>query len=94
MPNPIVNKCFFYVTVMRVKSIFGKNILLNGGYSFCCGKASKTTLRWVCSQGNSCKANIITSKDNFHFEVLRVKNEHNHPPRKYVVRNGIFIRLP
>lgn len=83
----------FYITVIPLKSISGKNLLVCGGYAFCRGKASRTTLRWVCSQGGNCKANIITDKDNNCLEVLRMNNAHNHPPRKYVIKNGIFIRL-
>lgn len=84
----IIFICFFTVTF--VKSVSNKELALFCCYAFYRHGRNKNTDIWDCTRGQGCKASIVMTKNK---EIIRLNPDHNHPPPKYVIRNGIFIRV-
>lgn len=80
--------CVFTVTFVR--NVSNKELALFYGYAFYRHSRNKNSDYWDCTKGHGCKACIVMTKDKY---VIRMNPEHNHPPPKYVIRNGVFIRI-
>ncbi|CAK1579144.1 unnamed protein product [Parnassius mnemosyne] len=67
----------------------GKSLILVGGYTF-----SKPTNgnNWVCSTKNrACKAKLKLDDAGY---IIKIYNQHSHPPRKFIkTTTGEFIRV-
>ncbi|XP_060802334.1 uncharacterized protein LOC132902210 [Amyelois transitella] len=49
------------------------------------------SVRWVCSsKAQGCEARLRYYPSG---EIVRVNTQHNHPPPKYICRNGVYIKL-
>lgn len=69
----------------------GKTVAVLNGYTFCCADRSKHTNRWICTRNNICRVAFSATKDG---RVIRNPNaEHNHPPPKYCIHNGLYMKL-
>lgn len=69
----------------------GKTVAVFGGYSFCRGVQYKNTIRWRCSRNNICKVALSATIDGQ--VVCFPKLSHNHPPSKYCIHNGLYMRI-
>lgn len=71
-----------------VKSQMGKQLILIGGYTFSKNSQGGS---WVCSTKNpKCKAKLKTDTDG---KIISLNNEHAHPPRRYYIVNGEYVRV-
>ncbi|KPI99425.1 hypothetical protein RR46_03790, partial [Papilio xuthus] len=75
-----------FVILQWAKTLRGTNVLIINGHVLNCSKYFGDTVYWRCKQNRSCKANA-TSKLGW---VIRYTDEHNHPPRGYVLKNGVL----
>lgn len=71
----------------------GAHVAVINGYTFYChNKGSKISDRWPCSSSSSksCKAYFVATKSR---EIIRANVNHNHAPTKFVVVNGILMKI-
>lgn len=72
----------------------GTNVAVINGYTFYYNynNRNKNTQRWPCSRrdARSCKAAFTTTKNG---EIIRANLDHNHPPTKFVIHNGVYMRI-
>lgn len=64
-------------------------MVIVNGYTFYNHSCRNNIIRWACTAGVKCKTNLFTAQR----EVIRAKLEHSHPPNKYIIRNGVYIKL-
>ncbi|XP_073952604.1 uncharacterized protein isoform X13 [Choristoneura fumiferana] len=67
----------------------GKEMIIVNGYTFYRHIQQKHSFRWDCTAGAKCKAYIVTIQR----EVIRAKLGHSHPPNKFLIKDGIYIKL-
>lgn len=68
---------------------YGKEVAVIDGYTFYLNVENKTTQRWPCNK-KYCKAALTMTKSR---EIIRANLNHNHSPPKFIVRNGIYIKI-
>lgn len=91
----VVRYLFLYLLAVKfyVKQS-GTHVAVINGYTFYCNynNKSKTTQRWPCSRRDAkgCKASFTTTKSR---EILRANLEHNHPPLKFIIHNGVYMKI-
>lgn len=83
--------CKSLTEITWVHNISGKEMVIIGQYTFCCSYRSKSTDHWICSANNVCRARVVVTKER---KVVRANTEHCHPPPKFIIKDGIFYRLP
>ncbi|XP_052740030.1 protein tramtrack, beta isoform isoform X40 [Bicyclus anynana] len=69
----------------------GKELAIIGGFTYYCSIRSKTTGSWRCTKGGDCKARFTAYNDCR--TVFRSDLQHNHSPPRFIVRNGMFLKL-
>ncbi|KAI5646777.1 FLYWCH zinc finger domain-containing protein [Phthorimaea operculella] len=48
-------------------------------------------MRWSClRQPSKCSASLTTDKEG---TLIRVNVDHNHPPPKFTIHNGVYVKL-
>ncbi|KAI5646723.1 FLYWCH zinc finger domain-containing protein [Phthorimaea operculella] len=75
-------------TVQWVKNAAGKPIAVVNGYSFNLNATGRRY--WRCSRAGSCKANFSVDGN---WTITRHNLVHDHQPSKYIIRNGVYIRI-
>ena len=86
--NCFINFCF---SVIWYRKPSGKEIAMIQGYTFSLDGRNKTTDKYKCCQSPRCKARFFVTKNR---KTLKSSNlNHNHPPSKYVIRNGVYIKI-
>lgn len=79
--------CYFIVSFVNKQN--GNQLAVLNGYTFA-QKIYKNNLYWRCTIGNTkCKARLITTVGG---ELKTAKMEHTHPPPKYKMVNGVFVK--
>ncbi|KAI5646756.1 FLYWCH zinc finger domain-containing protein [Phthorimaea operculella] len=80
--------------VRWIKSCNGKStIVIYDGYSFYHQKMQKSVknMRWACMKMKMrCRAFLTTNKEG---KVIRVNSEHNHPPPRFEIRDGAYVKI-
>lgn len=81
-----------FFTVNYVQKQNGKRLAMLDGYTYCFHSKTIKTVHWQCTMGyNKCKANIVTNVDDDYLKMAN--NEHTHPPPKYTIINGFFMKI-
>lgn len=89
--------CFFFsnyvrfLTVERYRKQDGKEIIIIDGYTFYRESQSKENEVFRCTGGRPCKARFVITKAKGIFKSYNL--EHNHYPPRYIIRDGVFIKL-
>lgn len=84
----VLNNILFSVSWVRNER--GGEVLLYNGYCFSIHKCrSKINNMWRCTN-SYCKATIGATKDR---KIFRIIDNHNHPPRTYIIREGVYIKI-
>ena len=82
---------FFLFSVIWYRKPNGKEVAMIQGYTFSLDGRSLTTDKYKCSLHTRCKARFAVTKDR---EFLTSSNlEHNHPPPKFLIRDGVYIKI-
>ncbi|XP_052748461.1 protein tramtrack, beta isoform isoform X15 [Galleria mellonella] len=81
--------------ILLAKSRYsGKHLVMYNDYTYYCKKQCKKTnyFHWYCSTHNcrGCNAKLILDKN---FAIIGLENNHTHPPAKYFIRNGQYIKM-
>ncbi|CAH2085719.1 unnamed protein product [Euphydryas editha] len=76
-----------------VKSRYtGKEIVILDDYTYYCKRMCKNRnwSHWYCSTNNSkgCNAKLKLNDD---FDIIEIADQHNHPPAKYSIHDGLYI---
>lgn len=84
--------CTFAVSYYNKNN--GKTIALWKGYSFCLHVKGMTSCRWRCSSSSicsrNCKSFFNVSKNG---KLIRSNPDHNHPPPKFFINNGVYYKI-
>ncbi|KAI8421082.1 hypothetical protein MSG28_008201, partial [Choristoneura fumiferana] len=68
----------------------GKELIIVNGYTFYCHTQQTRTVRWACTFGTSkCHASVSTVNG----AVTRAKLHHTHPANKFVIKDGVYMKL-
>ncbi|KAI5646845.1 hypothetical protein NE865_01100 [Phthorimaea operculella] len=78
----------FSSIVQWVKSSAGKLVAVVHGYTF--NLNAKGRRLWRCSRHGSCKASFSVDSN---WTVTRCNLNHDHVPPKYIIRDGVIIKL-
>lgn len=88
----IIKICNVFLLVQWVKRSSGKDLAVIAGHTYFLRMVGPKQDRWVCSKcsSNHCRAFFIATKNK---EIIRHKTAHNHEPSKYVIFNGLYMKL-
>ncbi|KPI99415.1 hypothetical protein RR46_03780 [Papilio xuthus] len=65
-----------------------KFLVMINGYTY---SQINYSAHWLCSsKALGCTARVKKSANG---EIFKVNTEHNHPPPKYVLQNGIYFKI-
>lgn len=78
-----------FLLVVWAKNFRGTQVLVVNGHMLNRRTYFGKNVYWRCKQNASCKAKA-TSKDG---RVIQFADEHNHPPRKLFIKDGICYKL-
>ncbi|KAI5646707.1 FLYWCH zinc finger domain-containing protein [Phthorimaea operculella] len=81
--------------ILLAKSRYtGKHIIMYNDYTYYCKKQCKKSklFDWYCSTHNykGCNAKLKLSEN---FAVMGETSEHTHPPAKYCIHDGQYIKI-
>lgn len=84
----------FTVIVIAQSRYSGKQLVMFEDYTYYCKKQCKKTkyFNWYCSTHNCRGCNAKLKLDD-NFAIIALENEHNHPPAKYCIHKGQYIKL-
>ncbi|XP_050349105.1 modifier of mdg4 isoform X2 [Nymphalis io] len=82
---------FVIRNVQFVMKDTGVHLAIFNGFTYYCGFKNTRMSSWRCTKGGTCKAKFSIVNDNK--EMIRTVLEHNHKPPKYVVRNGVYLKI-
>lgn len=84
----------FLLAAILIKNIKGNRLAIYNGYAFnvngISGRGAKST-SWKCTQyGTKCRSHFLATADGV---ILRESIDHPHAAPKFVIRNGIYIKV-
>ncbi|KAI5646763.1 FLYWCH zinc finger domain-containing protein [Phthorimaea operculella] len=87
IPNLLSLARYRYQTVQWITNQNGKQLAIFDGFTYSLN--NKGGNFWRCTKRGTCKAHFIISNDG----VTSHNFEHDHVPPRYVIRNGMFIKI-
>ncbi|XP_061704427.1 uncharacterized protein LOC133515857 [Cydia pomonella] len=81
--------------VQIIRTHLGKEQVLYDGYTYYCNVTSANGWKkyWRCTRGGGsgcCAARLHLSQD---YKVMKIINEHRHPPPRFIIRNGVYTKI-
>ncbi|KAJ0177676.1 hypothetical protein K1T71_006549 [Dendrolimus kikuchii] len=89
------NKYIYFTVILLAKSRYsGKHLVMFEDYTYYCKKQCKKTkyFHWYCSTHN-CRGCNAKLKLDEKFAIIGLENEHTHPPAKYCIHKGQYIKI-
>lgn len=87
----ILKQNSYVFSVIWTRSMAGKELAIINGYTFYCHTINKSTEAWLCSTGyKKCKARVKMTRER---KIIDAHTNHSHPPHKYIIRNGVCIKV-
>ncbi|CAH2210088.1 jg326, partial [Pararge aegeria aegeria] len=72
------------------KQSSGAKLAIIDGFTYYCAIKNKKSNAWRCTKGGNCKARFTFTSNN---EILRCDLMHDHPRPRYLIRDGVFIKI-
>ncbi|XP_061705609.1 histone-lysine N-methyltransferase SETMAR-like [Cydia pomonella] len=82
-----------YLQIIRTH--LGKELVIYDDHTYYCNVTSANGWKkyWRCTRGGGtrcCAARLHLSPD---YKVMKIINEHRHPPPRFIVRNGVYTKI-
>lgn len=89
----LISLLFSVMTVVKSR-YSGKEIVILDDYTYYCKRSckNKNSSDWYCSTHNSkgCNARMKLNDD---LDIIEMPEQHNHPPGKYCIKEGLYVKL-
>lgn len=84
-----------FILVSWLRDVYGNDIAMIGQYSYYRSARTDTSQHWSCawSDGLKRKCQSCVVMTNTSDKIISMNVEHYHPPLKYAVQGGIFIKM-
>ncbi|KOB74166.1 Uncharacterized protein OBRU01_09541 [Operophtera brumata] len=91
----IIDAKLDHIVILLAKSRYsGKHLVMYNDYTYYCKKQCKKTkfFHWYCSTHNyrGCNAKLKLDEK---FGIIGIEDKHTHPPAKYCIYEGQYVKL-